>query len=58
MASGRDAEVESLLAIAKSQPEQALDRTVDYSGLRDSERPMWEAFDGDKGRKPAARLMR
>jgi hypothetical protein len=58
MASGRDAEVESLLAIAKSQPEQALDRTVDSSGLRDSERPMWEAFDGDKGRKPAARLMR
>lgn len=49
----QDVEVENLLALARSQPEQALDRTVDARGLKDSERPMWEAFDGDKGRKPA-----
>ena len=47
----QDLEVENLLAMAKSQPEQALDRTVDARGLKDSERPMWEAFDGDKGKK-------
>lgn len=48
----QDLEVENLLAVAKNQPEQALDRTVDSRGLKDSERPMWEAFDGDKGKKP------
>ncbi|MFY9345702.1 MAG: hypothetical protein WAT39_24635 [Planctomycetota bacterium] len=46
-----DGEVEELLAVAKSQPEQAIDRTVDARSLRDSERPMWEAFDGDKSRR-------
>ena len=39
--------------MARTAPEQALDRTVDARGLRDSERPMWEAFDGDKGRRPS-----
>jgi tetratricopeptide (TPR) repeat protein len=48
----QDLEIENLLAQAKNQPEQALDRTVDSRGMKDSERPMWEAFDGDKGRKP------
>jgi len=43
-----DRELESLLAVAKTQPDQAIDRTVDSRNLRDSERPMWEAFDGDK----------
>lgn len=45
-----DHEIENLLAIAKTQPEQAIDRTVDSRSLKESERPMWEAFDGDKGR--------
>jgi hypothetical protein len=48
---GSDAEIETLLAMAKTQPGQAIDRTVDSRGLKDSERPMWEAFDGDKGRR-------
>jgi hypothetical protein len=45
---GADAEIESLIAVAKTQPDQAIDRTVDTRGLKDSERPMWEAFEGDK----------
>lgn len=52
LAKHQDLEVENLLAMAKSQPEQALDRTVDTHSLKDSERPMWEAFDGDKGKRP------
>lgn len=48
MSSTRDLEIDTLLAVAKAQPEQALDRTVDARNLKDSERPMWEAFDGDK----------
>jgi hypothetical protein len=43
-----DLEVGELLAMARTQPDQAIDRTVDARTLRDSERPMWEAFDGDK----------
>lgn len=54
---GPDAEIESLLAIAKTQPDQAIDRTVDTRGLKDSERPMWEAFDGDKSPR-TTKLMR
>ena len=53
LAKGKDFEVENLLAMARTTPEQALDRTVDSRGLKDSERPMWEAFDGDKGRRTA-----
>jgi hypothetical protein len=45
---GKDIEIEDLLAIAKSQPEMAIDRTVDSRELKDSERPMWEAFEGDR----------
>jgi hypothetical protein len=55
---GSDAEVDSLLATARTQPDQAIDRTVDARGLKDSERPMWEAFDADKGRRPTAKLTR
>lgn len=51
MGKQRDAELETLLATARSQPEQALDRTVDARNLKDSERPMWEAFDADNTRK-------
>jgi hypothetical protein len=50
LAGGNDLEVENLLALAKAQPEPAIDRTVDSKSLKDSERPMWEAFDGDKKR--------
>jgi hypothetical protein len=54
---GSDAEIDSLLAMAKAAPDQAIDRTVDAKGLKDSERPMWEAFESDKGR-PATKMMR
>ena len=57
MTKGRDLEIENLLAIAKSQPDQAIDRTVDSRGLKDSERPMWEAFEGDKASR-TTKLMR
>lgn len=40
-----DLEIENLIAIARNEPEQAIDRTVDARGLKDHERPMWEAFD-------------
>jgi len=55
---GTDLEIERLLAMAKSKPEDAIDRTVDAKGLKDSERPMWEAFDADKGRRATTKLMR
>ena len=45
LANGGDPEVENLLAIARTHPDQAIDRTVDSRGLKDHERPMWEAFD-------------
>lgn len=48
MSKGQDFEVENLLAMAKSSPEKAIDRTVDSSTLQDSERPMWEAFESDQ----------
>jgi hypothetical protein len=56
-AQGADAEVEAMLAMAKSAPDQAIDRTVDSKGLKDSERPMWEAFETQKTR-PASKPMR
>ncbi len=58
MSKTTDLELENLLAMAKSQPGQAIDRTVDSRGLKDSERPMWEAFDGDKGRPATTKLTR
>lgn len=54
-----DPELESMLAIAKSSPSAGLDRAVDSGNLRDHERPMWEAFDGDKAsRRPATKPAR
>lgn len=53
-----DLEIETLLATARAEPEQAIDRTVDSSTLRDSERPMWEAFDGDQTARATPRAMR
>lgn len=58
MSTGTDLEIESLLATARNQPEQAIDRTVDSTTLRDSERPMWEAFDGDATARATPRTMR
>ncbi|MCU0862457.1 MAG: tetratricopeptide repeat protein [Planctomycetes bacterium] len=58
MSPRQDLEIENLLAVARSQPEQALDRTVDSRSLKDSERPMWEAFDADKSRRATTKLMR
>ena len=49
LGSRKDLEIENLLAIAKSAPDQAIDRTVDSRGLKDSERPMWEAFESERG---------
>lgn len=49
---GRDAELQSLIAMARTQPEKAIDRTVDSRTLRESERPMWEAFEGEKKSVP------
>lgn len=50
---GKDAEVQTLLTTAQTQPTLALDRTVDSSTIKDSERPMWEAFGNDARRTPA-----
>lgn len=57
LAKGGDMEVENLLATAKTSPEKAIDRTVDSSTLSDSERPMWEAFDGDSAAPAATRVL-
>ena len=55
---GSDLEIDTMLATARTQPEQAIDRTVDSRALKDSERPMWEAFDADKTRRAAPKPMR
>lgn len=57
LAKGRDFETENLLAMAKTTPEKAIDRTVDSSTLADSERPMWEAFDTSSASVPATRVL-
>ncbi|MFT4843963.1 MAG: hypothetical protein ACI90M_004445 [Candidatus Azotimanducaceae bacterium] len=57
MAKGMDFETESLLAMAMTSPEKAIDRTVDSSTLSDSERPMWEAFEGSKTAVPVTRVL-
>ncbi len=52
-------EVAELLAMATGSPEAAIDRTVDTRGLKDSERPMWEAFEGQQAAsRPAVQPMR
>ncbi|MGK0300825.1 MAG: hypothetical protein ACI89X_001699, partial [Planctomycetota bacterium] len=57
LAKGKDFETENLLAMAQTSPEKAIDRTVDSSTLRDSERPMWEAFESSKPSAPATRVL-
>lgn len=54
---GLDFEVENLLAVAESNPAKAIDRTVDSSTLKDSERPMWEAFEGNQPAAPVTRVL-
>jgi len=44
-----DREVEDLLATANTKPSRELDRVVGQTGLKDYERPMWEAFDNERG---------
>tara|TARA_R110002072_G_scaffold67163_3_gene165041 strand:+ start:38234 stop:39052 length:819 start_codon:yes stop_codon:yes gene_type:complete len=57
LAKGNDFETENLLAMAKTSPEKAIDRTVDSSTLSDSERPMWEAFETSKAATPKTRVL-
>ena len=57
LAKGQDFEVERMLAVAKTSPSEAIDRTVDSSSLNDSERPMWEAFEGEAGATAATRVL-
>jgi len=57
MSEGLDFEVENLLAMAETNPAKAIDRTVDSSTLKDSERPMWEAFEGDGAVAPTTRVL-
>jgi hypothetical protein len=51
-----DPEIESLLATAETKPSLELDRVVGQQGLKDFERPMWEAFEND-GQTRKARTM-
>lgn len=51
---GTDPELDRMLAMARTSPDQGLDRTVDARNLKDSERPMWEAFDGDRASRRGA----
>ena len=57
LSNGEDAELAQLLATAQSSPGEQLDREVDTSGLADSERPMWEAFEGGAAAPPATRVL-
>jgi hypothetical protein len=38
-------ELDDLLTNATTRPSNELDRVVGSNGLKDAERPMWEAFD-------------
>jgi tetratricopeptide (TPR) repeat protein len=53
---GKDAEVVSLLQTARRAPGLGLDRVTDAPKLKDSERPIWDAF--ETGDKPPARPAR
>lgn len=46
-----DGELTSLLATAETQPGLELDRVVGQTGLKDFERPMWEAFENNSSRR-------
>ncbi|MBM3973714.1 MAG: hypothetical protein FJ301_06390 [Planctomycetes bacterium] len=50
---GKDVEVKTLLCTATRQPTLALDRAVDIATIKDSERPIWEAFGNDSRGAPA-----
>lgn len=52
LSNGRDLETSKLLAMAMDSPEVAIDRAVDVKSLKDSEMPMWEAF--QSGKTPAS----
>jgi hypothetical protein len=54
---GPDPEIDSLLAIAARNRTRPSTAPSTPSGLKDSERPMWEAFDGDKSPR-TTKLMR
>ena len=45
MSERMDPELEMLLATAETKPSAELDRVVGQEGLKDFERPMWEAFE-------------
>ena len=47
-----DSDTELLLTTAMAEPERMLDRAVDMGAVRDSERPMWEAFEGPEATTP------
>jgi predicted Zn-dependent protease len=57
LSNGEDTELAQLLATAQSSPGEQIDRQVDASGLADSERPMWEAFEGGAAAPPATRVL-
>jgi tetratricopeptide (TPR) repeat protein len=45
-----DFEIERMLATAAAAPSKEIDRNVNQSGLKDHERPIWEAFESDGAR--------
>jgi tetratricopeptide (TPR) repeat protein len=49
-----DSEIERLLANAESKPSTELDRTVGQNGLKDYEKPMWDAFEKDARTAPSS----
>ena len=55
LAKGGDPETAQLLATAMSSPEAAIDRTVDVKRFKDSERPMWDAFEASRPASAPAR---
>jgi hypothetical protein len=44
---GDDSELERLLTTATNKPSAELDRAIGTTGLKDHEKPMWDAFDND-----------
>lgn len=48
MSKGKDLQIQAMLELAQAAPAKAIDRSANVAALRDSERPMWEAFDADK----------
>lgn len=50
LAPANDFELARLFATASKDPTLEIDRTVDPNSLKDHERPMWDAFEGDRTR--------